>query len=112
MRRSLLPLLLVTAATAYRLPPLRVSAAAREALLRMEQGSEEDTITPERRKFEAGRGNLFFTSPTPRTGEQGLDPVLSKEDMQMSEGLGWGQWALILLGLLTGLYLLTALVVL
>ena len=72
----------------------------------------EDTITPERRKFEAGRGNLFFTSPTPRTGEQGLDPVLSKEDMQMSEGLGWGQWALILLGVLTGLYLLTALVVL
>ena len=44
--------------------------------------------------------------------EQGLDPVLSKEDMQMSEGLGWGQWALILLGVLTGLYLLTALVVL
>ena len=30
----------------------------------------------------------------------------------MSEGLGWGQWALILLGVLTGLYLLTALVVL
>ena len=112
MQRSLLPLLLVTAATAYRLPPLRVSAAAREALLRMEQGSEEDTITPERRNFEAGRGNLFFTSPTPRTGEQGLDPVLSKEDMQMSEGLGWGQWALVLLGVLTGLYLLTALVVL
>ena len=38
MQRSLLPLLIVTAATAYRLPPLRVSAAAREALLRMEQG--------------------------------------------------------------------------
>ena len=44
---------------------------------------QDEYMTPERRRFEEGEGNLFFQAPTPLTGEQDkLAPFLSKEDLE------------------------------
>ena len=46
---------------------------------------EENYISPERKAFEEGKGNLFFQSPTPKTGDQQLPDFFSKESLSNSD---------------------------
>ena len=46
---------------------------------------EENYISPERKAFEEGKGNLFFQSPTPKTGDQQLPDFFSKDSLSNSD---------------------------